>query len=51
MFDKVKITSLLMLTSMMYVSSSAALEVNITKDLPSEVTVHNGHEEIGRAHV
>jgi len=44
MFDKAKITSLLMLVSMIYVSSSAALEVNITKDLPSVVTVHNGHE-------
>ena len=44
MFYKAKITSLLMLASMMYVSSSAALEVNIIKDLPFVVTVHNGHE-------
>lgn len=44
MFYKAKITSLLMLASMMYVSSSAALEVNITKSLPFVVTVHNGHE-------
>ena len=44
MFEKVKVTAVLMFVSLMYMSPLAALEVNITKSLPFVVTVHNGHE-------